>query len=691
MQNAALRTNRAARPAMCGLAATLAWAFVAAAAESAATPDPATYLYDIPPALAEPLAAEWLPPAGGGARLEEDKLDHRFQGRPVLANDKIVAVLRQGTAELDVYCRLPQGGRHVARLQPICEGDERAKRADGTPAPSPPGTRLRATLPRGERGAISVTIKENTRTAVAIEVQFRSAGGEMRRITYALAAGGPFIKTTAGPGVQKLRVYAPCRFAVLPDFFGDDILVDARAIPTPGTELPSENFLLRLLPGYETLLLTVSESRDNDVAVRLEDGEEKGDSPHLPERPGGCFAQMGTVPFFRQITCSDIAYGRKPHVWVAILSGRGIWHEHSVVLEDAGQTIGLAWKMPFPALWRVDWTSVDKMTDSWEMMLEQPDGKYVIQGWFGQDEALGQRFGKELGDRDWNKPGRVRWNPVLGSFAFPCWVDRDGRSYMRPLAQRRYAEGGKVYNFQGPVVIYPLDRAKQAPLVTPIEQLTVVDLVRMTLGVGPCEYILDLEGQKRNARGVATCYARDVINAIYAKGTQLQERRTIEEQLDAAVAFIRNVRERIDLYVKFGQEMATDLRERKRLDPRHAELLDEWIELVGRLDVYFQQSREKIHTPAYAQQAADEFRRRLLAYTGRDAAAQCAKQMAVFTGVGGAQDGLVASCRMVVKLLRQRAGIAVALDPELKGIAAEIRARTQAILRNPTPYEAPRH
>jgi hypothetical protein len=26
--------------------------------------------------------------------------------------------------------------------------------------------------------------------------------------------------------------------------------------------------------------------------------QEKGDSPHLPERPGGCFAQMGTVPLF---------------------------------------------------------------------------------------------------------------------------------------------------------------------------------------------------------------------------------------------------------------------------------------------------------------------------------------------------------------------------------------------------------
>ena len=65
--------------------------------------------------------------------------------------------------------------------------------------------------------------------------------------------------------------------------------------------------------------------------------------------------------------------------------------------------------------------------------------------------------------------------------------------------------------------------------------------------------------------------------------------------------------------------------------------------------------------------------------------------MAVFTSIGGAQDGLVASCRMIVKTLRQRAGIAMAVNPELKDIATEIRARTQAILRNPTPYEAPRH
>jgi ATP-dependent helicase/DNAse subunit B len=34
------------------------------------------------------------------------------------------------------------------------------------------------------------------------------------------------------------------------------------------------------------------------ISLPLEGDPEKGDSPHLPERPGGCFAQMGTVPFF---------------------------------------------------------------------------------------------------------------------------------------------------------------------------------------------------------------------------------------------------------------------------------------------------------------------------------------------------------------------------------------------------------
>ncbi len=113
--------------------------------------------------------------------------------------------------------------------------------------------------------------------------------------------------------------------------------------------------------------------------------------------------------------------------------------------------------------------------------------------------------------------------------------------------------------------------------------------------------------------------------------------------------------------------------------------------MTKRLDAFFEENRERIHTPAYAQQNADRFREALLTYAEPDAYQKCAAQMGVFTSIGGAQDGLVASCRMIVKTLRQRAGIALTENPDLKEIATEIRSRTQAILRKPTPYEAPRH
>ncbi len=182
-----------------------------------------------------------------------------------------------------------------------------------------------------------------------------------------------------------------------------------------------------------------------------------------------------------------------------------------------------------------------------------------------------------------------------------------------------------------------------------------------------------------------------MINAIYKDGTQLQNGPVIEEHLAAAVAFITNVRERIDQYVEFGHQLSAYLEKQKQLNPQHAKFIDELLSVTRRLDEFFEENRDRIHTPAYAQQTADGFREELLTYTQKDAYQRCDSQMRIFTSIGGAQDGLVAECRMIVKTLRQRSGIAMAVNPELKDIATEIRTRTQAILRNPTPYEAPRH
>jgi hypothetical protein len=500
-----------------------------------------------------------------------------------------------------------------------------------------------------------------------LEVGFVSARNQARRISFALAAGQPFVKTSASAGVEKLRVQAPCRFALLPDFFGDDIVVDAAALPVARAELPSEHFLLHLLPGGEAMVLTVSGSRDTDIAVSLSD----------------------TAP--REMVCSDIAYGQQPHIWIALLADQGVWHQRPIAPAEAGQVVPLDWRMPFPALWRVDWTTTNQLTESWEMLLQDPDGKYRMLNWFGQKESEGQSFGKEFGPRDWNKPDRQRWNPVLGAFKFPCWVDAQRQGYLQPLEPPPNRKGGDWPGFAGPAIVYPLDRVSAAPFQTPLDKLTVVDLVRMTLGVGPCQYLLDLEGQKRNSRGVATCYARDVINAIYKEGSQLHQGPVIEEHLAACVAFIRNVRERIDLYERFGQEMTAYLEDQKRRQPRQAAVLEDWASLTRKLGRLCEQNRERIRTPAFAQQQADDFRANLLRYAEADAFKKCEAQMSVFTSIGGAQDDLVAACRMLVKVLRQRAGLAPALHPELKTTATRVRERTQAMLRNPTAYEAPRH
>ncbi len=409
-------------------------------AEAAA--EPFARVYDAPPASVSAIGEGALP-IQAWFNLPENNLAHRFQGCAVLMNDRLVAVLRLDGLDLDVYCRQARGVKRCARLQPICGTNAALKRA-------------------------SLTLKENTPNAVSVEVGFSSPRGEAGQIGYELNAAAPFIKTTASAGVKQLRVQARSPFAVLPDFFGDDMIIAAAALPVRRAELPSENFLLHLMHGGDTLLLTVSESRDNEIEITLSDSQP------------------------REIIHSDIAYGSKPHVWVAVLSEPGLWHQRLVAEADADKEIKLDWKMPYPALWRVDWTTRDRLTDSWEMLCQRPDGKYVMAARFGQDPTVGQRSGDAFGGRDWNKPNRQRWNPVLSTFSFPCWIDREGQGYLQPLAKAGGRSGGAVAGFVGPVVIYPMDRTPEAFFATPLDKLTVVDLVRMTLGVGPCQYILDL-------------------------------------------------------------------------------------------------------------------------------------------------------------------------------------------------------
>ena len=310
------------------------------------------------------------------------------------------------------------------------------------------------------------------------------------------------------------------------------------------------------------------------------------------------------------------------------------------------------------AQWRVDWRESDGLTSSWEMLVEQGKGDYEKYAWFGG-------------------PVRTFAAKDMGRYGHTCWVDRSGGGHLRPTAN---------HDFLGPAILYPVNRVQQ----TPLDRFTVVDMVRATLGMGPCEYILDVEGQRAVMKGMATCGARAVLGDIYKAKQQKAKRAEIEKALVAVVVFVKDIRARIDQYVAFSRGMRDYLGEQEKAQPELTPFLQEMDKIVTRIETSFAQHNAVIQEPQYVVDLTEKFRRTLIDYEGPDALDKCNAITNAIVKMGGTQDDVVAGSRQTVKILRQRAGLVMATDPRAVAIAKEIRRRTQEILRKPTTYEHPR-
>jgi hypothetical protein len=274
---------------------------------------------------------------------------------------------------------------------------------------------------------------------------------------------------------------------------------------------------------------------------------------------------------------------------------------------------------------------------------------------------------------------RERWTTVIGTFGYPCWIETDGQACLQPL--------GSVLRFAGPALVYPISRVRE----TPLDVYTVTDVVRDTLGVGPCEYILDLEGQKTTRQGLATCATRDRLNAIYGSNQQKQRQAEVERTLTDVIIFIRHIRARIEHYVALGHDVQRYLDEQEQAHPELVGPIGRLREWAAAIDIHVAARKHVIKTPEYAEALAAEFRQTILGYEGADALEKCKRFTEAWVEIGGNQDNLVGECRLAVKVLRQRAGLMMAEDPRLADVAREVRRRCQEALKNPTSYEAPRH
>jgi hypothetical protein len=368
--------------------------------------------------------------------------------------------------------------------------------------------------------------------------------------------------------------------------------------------------------------------------------------------------------------------------------------------------------MPFVAQWRVDFTRRGGLTDSWDLLLPDKEGDgYIKPSWLNPDGRISDASRTATTgevDRDAYKPGgpasdrlgpdRKRWTTVLGHVQYPCWTDRERRGFLQPLEHKRLL-------FEGAAVIYPINRLAE----TPIEAYAPVDVVRNTLGVGPCQYILDVEGQKQEHVGRATCHVRSLLFETYAAGGQKGKRKEIEAWLRDGLDFVTHIRNRILVYVAFGKEFRQYLAEQRRARPELREALDALDAIAGEIDLRVEAGLEKIRKhptlaavaaklpdptpPALAEELNREFLAKGLAeYGGADWKDKLKKEYTdPLTAIGGSQDDMVGECRWVVKALRQKAGILMATEPRMASVAAEVRARTQKVLRGGAAYEGGRH
>ncbi len=283
----------------------LALCFAVAQARGA-DDNPLTRLLDTGGVAALPLAEGAIAGQSGWKLVPEDTTNHVFNGDAVLMNDKLAVVLRQNGTGAEVYARTASGFK------------------------------FRAEAHHNTGSAEALKIVENSSGAVVLErgpARFRLTTGEASLELRSADPSGFF------------HIRSSSRYVVVPDYFGDDMVFEAKAMQK--VSLPAENFCLNLIEGGEAMLMTVWQSNQQQLWL----GGQTGDCTH-------------------SISCLP---GKS--IWLAFLETPRLW-QFQVGTNNANV------KPAFPAKWRCSLVRQGGLGESWDLERGPRSGQP------GQDQPL---------------------------------------------------------------------------------------------------------------------------------------------------------------------------------------------------------------------------------------------------------------------------------------------------------------
>lgn len=467
----------------------------------------------------------------------------------------------------------------------------------------------------------SVRALENKPGAVTVDALFKTNGAAGCSVSFRLATGDVLLEAKAGAGTGRLALRGSMQYVVIPDYFGDDMVFGAHTSGAPRVGLPAENFFLNLLEGGDAIVMCVwpSGQRNADLVLAGAGGE-------------------------RAISGCEVESKEGESMWVAFLEGAGIWHDKALPAAGQATDVALEWKPPFPAKWRADLVGQDGVCESWELVDQQEHERQLKRG---------------------SSPSGLA-EPVC-----PCWFDAAGTHVSVPRTPPAGAPG-LARPEQGIVVIYPMDRDR----ATPLTRFCPVDIIRNALGVGPCQYILDLEGFPQGDAATAAEVTR-WIEKQFEKRKDEQESAAIKERLAQMLGHIANAQARADEYGNFARLVQAACKDQER-NAAARETARGLQRIAEDIEQSVAKGREALKTPNYAKSRAEA----MIASIGQNRPLTELQALGEeLRAIGAGQDRALSRCRLAARRLKQECRMAALAHPEVADFATTVRDQAEKLLQ----------
>jgi hypothetical protein len=476
------------------------------------------------------------------------------------------------------------------------------------------------------------------------------------------------------------------RFAILPDWFANDVVYSPDRFSTNRLSVPAENFLLGLINGGRAMVMSVWQGGltlgKKDIAAKV---KKEGKVPEV------CLLFSGKGKS-RRIAAGCIELLGKP-LYVAVMEHENIWHYEDVSEWNAQEPRGIAWQRPFDAKWRMNQVAArDKRSnDFFSQTLSRSFLTYKKdKGKWKKERGLPLHF---LTCR------QGLWPYYIGPAWFAgkgTWLSLYADMGIRKKTGKPRKGGPFCPNIYEHVLIYPLDRVAE----TPLNVFTPVDIMRDTLGQGPCEYVLDLEGMKKRHHGgkkklmfdTATCAIRDsVIKPMMKTDVRnLKEGETLSAEkkerllggVESMLYFVQAVNARIHQYESFNKELIAVLEEGKKSEKIRPVV--EIVEPIARamkrdLDTFLPRadkglaSWNKKVAGIIESVKADKY--------------HAAGQMPNICSFAEGQDVMMAKSHRYARGIRSEVSQLEATDVQTVEFVTRIRDLARSVMRNPHPME----